>query len=536
MGRNITNREGAALSEQQKKPVSQVERANPSDRQIRTEKRLYVQQVLVSVKFNRKPILISRRSFSEIARSQEPTIIYIEENEHDARKILVIFNPTTKTYKILSFQFSSSTRTNSSIEIEPSTEEGQAWVQCLQQAYPYYDFENAEILPNYQKLAKTLINQWMLEQLQQIKVSVQFGERKLLVSRRSFSEIARSQAPTIIHKADDNHGIRTVFVSFNPTTKTYKILSFQFSNSTRTNSSIEIEPSTKEGQAWIQCLQQAYPYYDFENAEILNEYKYYENLLDPFSISLPKIIERQDDQLQAFEQSGSVVKNLLYSRISYETLERSFPRLYWFDPYTYTHYVFLFDVISRKYKLIYRYRKEQFLYTVTIELQEINKETGYIKFSKEIIKQTQTLKPRGSRKSKTHSSKKDSNAQQQPENQLPKPIYDHLVSTITTVLQDKFSSTKILESFVKATIAEMIQKLPAEKLNLNYLDKSFCENFIEKNKVEIVGKILPNKPGSELTNFVLMEDKHPELIALINLLHSAYPDYDFDLGKVKDKK
>ena len=450
---------------------------------------------------------------------------------------MLALNPTTKTYKILSFQFSNSTRTNSSIEIEPSTEEGQAWIQCLQQAYPYYDFVNAEISPNYQKLVETLKDQWILEQLQQIEASVQFGEQKLLVSRRSFSEIVRLQAPMIIHKADDNHGIRTVFVSFDPTTKTYKIL--KYSKPAGAKPSKEIEPSTEEGQAWIQCLQQAYPYYDFVNGEILNEYKYYENLLDPFSISLPKIIERQDDQLQACEQSGSVVKNLLYSRISYETLERSFPRLYWFDPYTYTHYVFLFDVISRKYKLIYRYRKEQFLYTVTIVFQEINKETGYIKFSKEIIKQTQTLKPRGSRKSKTHSSKKDSNTQQQPENQLPKSIYDHLVSTITTILKDKFSSTKILESFVKATIEKMIQKLPAEKLNLNYLnklDKSFCENFIEKNEAEIVGKILPNRPEPELTNPVLIEGQHPELIALINLLHSVYPDYDFDLGRVKDKE
>lgn len=93
MGRNRTNREGATLSEQQKKPVSPVERANSSDRQIWSEALSSFQTALVSVNFNEKPILVSRRSFSEIVKWRLLEIIYTTTHNTDKKTVFVSFKP-----------------------------------------------------------------------------------------------------------------------------------------------------------------------------------------------------------------------------------------------------------------------------------------------------------------------------------------------------------------------------------------------------------------------------------------------------------
>ena len=267
------------------KPTGQAEMAENNLASYRTSAEAELssfQTGWVEVKFGEKPILVSRRTFSEVVRSKLLTIVYNEKfdettapddnqenNQNQTKKIvLVSFHPTTKTYEILIFQSPNGTTTTSPTKIDPLTEEGQAWIQCLQKAYPYYDFENAEISPNYQKLAKTLTDQWMLEQLQQIEVSVSFKKREILVSLGTFSEVVKWGIIEIIYTtANDKEDEEKVIVSFNPITKTYQILT------TRTNLSTEIEPSTEVGKAWIQCLQKAYPYYDFENAEISPNYQ-----------------------------------------------------------------------------------------------------------------------------------------------------------------------------------------------------------------------------------------------------------------------
>ena len=97
----------------------------------------------VEVKFGEKPILVSRRTFSEIVRSQPPTIIYsyttgVEGDKTIRGKVLVSFHPTTKTYKILIFQSPNSAITNSSTNLDPATKEGKDWIRCLRLAYSYF--------------------------------------------------------------------------------------------------------------------------------------------------------------------------------------------------------------------------------------------------------------------------------------------------------------------------------------------------------------------------------------------------------------
>ena len=292
-----------------------------------------------------------------------------------------------------------------------------------------------------------------LSSLQTGWVKINSKNRSILVSRRTFSEVARLEPPTIIYTYYDDIGQKQiVFVGFNPTTKTYKILT------TRTNL------STEKGETRIQCLQEAYPYFDFKNVEAL-EYKY--KLLNSFPILLPKVIEREDDKLSAFNQTETV--SLLYSRINYEELEISFPRLFWFDPYNHTHYTLLFDPKSSQYKLIYRYRKERSLYIVTLQIQVIDANTGHVSLVKTIIKQTKAPKPRDPTANQTPTSEDNDQAQQTKQNQV-------------------------------ATIAPDRDSTPEETAGLQ------------------------------------SEGKHPELVTLISLLHCAFPDYDFSLGKVKDKK
>jgi len=472
---------------------------------------------------------------------QPPTIIYsyttgVEGDKKIRGKVLVSFHPTTKTYEILIFQPPNSAITTSSTNLDPATKEGKAWIQCLQEAYPYYDFKNAEISPNYQKLAKTLTDQWMLEQLQQTEISVSFKERKILVNRRTFSEVARSQAPTIIYTYYDDIGQKQiVFVGFNPTTKTYKILSFQFSNSTTTNSSTEIDPATDEGQTWIRCLQEAYPYYDFENVKILNKYKYYEHLLDSFPILLPKVIEREDDKLSAFNQTETV--SLWYSRISHEELEKSFPRLFWFDPCSHTHYTLLFDPKSGQYELIYRYRKERSLYIVTLQIQVIDANTGHVSLVKTIIKQTKVPKPRGPTENQTPTSEDNDQAQQTKQNQvatIAPDILDSLTENIISVLN--LTKTEGRSQFVQAVIEQMVETLPSTDIVKNHSDQKYIERFFQENKIHILKRLFPRDSTPEESAGLRSEGEHPELVTLISLLHCAFPDYDFSLGKVKDKK
>jgi hypothetical protein len=547
------------------KPTRQAEMAENNLTSYRTSAEVELssfQTGWVEVKFGEKPILVSRRTFSEVAKWGIIEIIYTTANDKkDEEKMIVSFNQTDKIYEILYLPSPNSTTNSSPIKIDPATEEGQAWIQCLQEAYPYYDFENAEISPNYQELVKTLIDQWTLEQLQQIEVSVPFKERKILVSRRTFSEVARSHAPTIIYTYYDNtRQKQIVFVGFNPTTKTYKILSFQFSDSTATNSSTEIKPSTKkrkateikpstekekgteidpateEGQAWIRCLQEAYPYFDFEKAKILNEYyKYYEHLLDSLPILLPKVIEHKDDQLSAFSQTETV--SLWYSRISYEELEKSFPCLFWFDPYSHTHYTLLFDPKSSQYELIYRYRKERSLYIVTLQIQVIDANTGHVSLVKTIIKQTKAPKPRGPTANQTRTSKDNDQAQQAKQNQITTiapDILDSLTKNIISVLN--LTETKGHSRFVQVVIAQMVETLPTTKILKIHSNQEYIKQFFENNKIPILNRLFPRDSTPEETAGLRSEGEHPELITLINLFHSAFPDYDFSLGKVKNKK
>ena len=267
------------------KPTRQAEMAENNLASYRTSAEVELSSLQTGwVKINSKnrSILVSRRTFSEVARLEPPTIIYTYYDDIGQKQIVFVgFNPTTKTYKILT------TRTNSSTEIEPSTEkgkakeikpytkEGQAWIQCLHLAYHYYDFVKGEILPPYQELAKALMDEWMLERLQQPKVLVKLKEQEILVSRRTFSEVARSKLLTIVYNEkfdettapDDNQENnqnqtkKIVLVSFHPTTKTYEILIFQSPNGTTTTSPTKIDPLTEEGQAWIRCLHLAYSYF-----------------------------------------------------------------------------------------------------------------------------------------------------------------------------------------------------------------------------------------------------------------------------------
>ena len=231
-----TNRKGPEFNRQT------IAEHSPANHQKYTKELLPFLTGWVKVKFREKPILVSRRTFWEVAKWGIIEIIYTTANDkEDKEKVIVSFNQTAKIYEILYLPSPNSTTNSSPIKIDPATKEGKAWIRCLQEAYPYYDFEKAEISPNYQELAKTLIDEWMLEQLQQIEVSVPFEEGEISVSRRTFSEVARSKLLTIIYNEkfdetttpDDNQENnqnqtkKIVLVSFHPNTKTYEILIFQ---------------------------------------------------------------------------------------------------------------------------------------------------------------------------------------------------------------------------------------------------------------------------------------------------------------------
>ena len=509
-----------------------------------------LQQTEVSVPFEEGEISASRRTFWEVAKRGIIEIIYTTANDkEDEEKVIVSFNPITKTYQILT------TRTNLSTEIEPSTEVGKAWIQCLQEAYPYYDFENAEISPNYQELAKTLIDEWMLEQLQQIEISVPFEEEEILVSRRTFSEVVRSQAPTIIY--DDFKRKQIVFVGFNPTTKTYQILT------TRTNLSTEIEPSTEEGKAWIQCLHLAYSYYNFQQAKIKTEYEHLVGLLkDPSELIgteqqpdrhlqnpdsedllllLPKVVHRQEDKILSFDSNSNIL--LKYLRIGLTVLENPeelanhYPGLSWFDSYTHTYYTLLFHPDSKEYVLTYRYRKECSLYIITLHIQVIDANTGHVSLVKKIIKQTKAPKPRDPTENQTPTSEDNDQAQQTEQNQvatIAPDILDSLTENINSVLN--LTKTEGRSQFVQAVIAQMVETLPSTDILKNHSNQEYIEKFFQKNKIPILNRLFPRDSTPEETAGLQSEGKHPELVTLINLFHSAFPDYDFSLGKVKDKK
>ena len=252
-------------------------------------------------------------------------------------------------------------------------------------------------------------------------VKINSKNRSILVSRRTFSEVVRWGIIEIIYTtANDKKDKEKVIVSFNQTAKIYEILYLPSPNSTTNSSPIKIGPATEEGEVWIQCLQEAYTYYDFENVETL-EYKY-KHLLNSFPILLPKVIEREDDKLSAFSQTKTV--SLWYSRISYEELEISFPRLFWFDPYSHTHYTLLFDPKSGQYELIYRYRKVRSWYIVTLQIQVIDANTGHVSLVKTIIKQTKAPKPRDPTANQTPTSKGNDQAQQTKQNKTKPSCYD----------------------------------------------------------------------------------------------------------------
>jgi len=530
----LTSMYAREFNRQPIQPKPQIAERSPANYQKYTKELSSFQTSWVEVKFGKKPILVIRRTFSEVAKWGIIEIIYTTTNDKkDEEKVIVSFNQTAKIYEVLYLPSPNSKTNSSPIKIDPATKEGQAWIRCLQEAYPYYDFENAEISPNYQELAKTLIDQWMLEQLQQIEVSVPFKEQKISVSRRTFSEVAKWGIIEIIYTTtNDKKDEEKVIVSFNQTAKIYEVLYLPSPNSKTNSSPIKIDPATKEGQAWIRCLQEAYPYYDFENAEILNEYKHYEHLLDSFPISLPKVIEREDDKLSAFSPTKAV--SLRYSRISYEKLEISFPCLFWFDPYSHTHYTLLFDPKSGQYELIYRYRKERSLYIVTLQIQVIDANTGHVSLVKTIIKQTKAPKSGGPTANQTPTSKGNDQAQQAKQNQIatiPSDILGSLTENIISVLKTKGHSR-----FVQAVIAEMVETLPTTNILENHLDQEYIKQFLEENKIRILNRLFPRDSTPEETAELRSEGEHPELVTLINLFRSVFPNYDFSLGKVKDKK
>ncbi len=348
----------------------------------------------------------------------------------------------------------------------------------------------------------------------------------ILVSRRTLSEIADTEEPlTIIHNWTENNEDgknieRKVLVMFDRKNKTYRILTYprllQFAN----NSPIEIDPTAEQGKAWIQCLQEAYPYFDFENAKIKPDYP----------LPLPKVIDRQNDQLSLFNSETGTF--LHYYSTDEEELNITIPRLHWFDPYTYTYYTLLFDPKSSKYVLIYRYRKERFLYIVTIKIQAIDANAGHVSFVKTITKQTQTLEPKSSSVKKARAAKGNDQIQKTKQNQVPKippNVLNSLVETINVVLKIKFNltDTKEYKQFVQAVIDQMVKTLSTETILANYLNQVYIERFTEKNKTQILDRLFPRKSTSETTTEVSTKGNHPELIKLIKLLHQVYPNYQF---------
>ena len=138
-----TNRKGPEFNRQPTKPKPETVENSPADYQEYTKELSPFLTGWVKVKFGEKPILVSRRTFSEIVRSQPPTIIYsyttgVEGDKTIRGKVLVSFHPTTKTYEILIFQSPNSAITNSSTNLDPATKEGKDWIRCLHLAYSYF--------------------------------------------------------------------------------------------------------------------------------------------------------------------------------------------------------------------------------------------------------------------------------------------------------------------------------------------------------------------------------------------------------------
>jgi len=82
----------------------------------------------------------------------------------------------------------------------------------------------------------------------------------------------------------------------------------------------------------------------------------------------------------------------------------------------------------------------------------------------------------------------------------------------------------------------MVETLPTTDILENHSNQEYIEQFFQENKIPILNRLFPRDSTPEETAGLRSEGKHPELITLINLFHSAFPDYDFSLGKVKDKK
>ena len=78
---------------------------------------------------------------------------------------------------------------------------------------------------------------------------------------------------------------------------------------------------------------------------------------------------------------------------------------------------------------------------------------------------------------------------------------------------------------------------PSPKENFSDLNSP---NQTSTNVTEEPGKAGGHKVTLEVVKPVSIEGRYPDLIQslipLISLLHCAFPDYDFSLGKVKDKK
>jgi len=85
-------------------------------------------------------------------------------------------------------------------------------------------------------------------------------------------------------------------------------------------------------------------------------------------------------------------------------------------------------------------------------------------------------------------------------------------------------------------IAQMMETLSTTEILENHSDQKYIEQFFQENKIRILKRLFPRDSTPEKTAELRSKGKHPELIALINLFHSAFPDYDFSLGKVKNKK
>jgi hypothetical protein len=232
------------------------------------------------------------------------------------------------------------------------------------------------------------------------------------------------------------------------------------------------------------------------------------------------VVDRWKDKILPFDSNSTIL--LKYLRIGPTGLENPeepasrCPGLSWFDPYTYTYYTLLFRPDSKEYVLTYRYRKEQFLYIVTIKIEKINANTKQVKFSKQVTKQTQNLKPKSSSKNHTSSSRKAKKAKPQPDNPLPQAVSKPPVAT-------------------SAVAPQTINPTPKE----NFSDLN-SPNQTSTNVTEKAGKAGGHKVTLEVVESVSIEGRYPDLIQslipLISLLHCAFPDYDFSLGKVKDKK